>query len=261
MNDADELWKATLGNQKSKDTGDVDRGEAGDLRQRTRYDVEANRCRGSNSQGPLWGGVFRQITVDLDTNNVVADEEVTPEMTIHKVHKKLPEVRSIETTLIYRRRPGHPDLGKPWPTVETSEPPNKKSRDVNLQKTLDSLMKASNEAYMNLLRIHGQLQRASSFPCGVRMKRLNGETSLTTIAANARDLNLFNKVEKAVVFYFLHDLAKPITYLTKQSGEELDERKLPEHEKKMFNDAKLFEIQNLINSNEIVVDEKECDQI
>ena len=265
MNDADELWKATLENQKSKDTGDVDRGEVGDLRQWTRYDVEAKRFRGSNSHGPLWGDVFRRITVDLDTNNVVADEEVTPEMTTHKVHKKLPEgIRSIETTLIYRRRPGHPDPGKPWPTVDTAEPPNKKSRDEEPPedaRLIDEGLKRSLDGPAQNPRA---ATKSKLFPMWRADEKTEwGNKSDYPIVANARDLNLFNKVEKTDVFYFLHDLDKPITYLTKQSGKELDERKLPEHEKKMFNDAKLLEIQNLINSNaiEIVVDEKECDQI
>ena len=252
MNDADELWKATL--EKSKDTGDVDRGEAGDLRQWTRYDVEAKRFRGSNSHGPLWGDVFRRITVDLDTNNVVADEEVTPEMTIHKVHKKLPEgIRSIETTLIYRRRPGHPDLGKPWPTVETAEPPNKKSRDEEPPedaRLIDEGLKRSLDGPAQNPRA---ATKSKLFPTRRADERTEwGNKSDYPIVVNARDLNLFNKVEKTDVFYFLHDLDKPITYLTKQSGKELDERKLPEHEKKMFNDAKLLEIQNLINSNRIM---------
>ena len=77
--------------------------EASDeLRQRVRMDLDARRCRASNSQGPVWGDVVRRVTIDLDTGKIIADDAIA-EMSIHKTHQKLPDgVKNIEN----KRVPG-----------------------------------------------------------------------------------------------------------------------------------------------------------
>ena len=55
----------------------------------------------------------------------------------------------------------------------------------------------------------------------------------------------------------------PLHYLTKQSGKELNEKKLTPEEIKLFNEAKKTEIGNLVGSNaiELVIDEGELQAI
>lgn len=65
----------------------------------TRYDLDAKRYRCSNSKGTLWGDVVKRITLDLEQNRIIQEKGITPNMTVHQLHDKLPEgVRSIETT-------------------------------------------------------------------------------------------------------------------------------------------------------------------
>lgn len=72
--------------------------------------------------------------------------------------------------------------------------------------------------------------------------------------ANARDINLFPKLAKSDSFYQLKSPDQTLTYLTKQSGEELDWKKLSDTEKGMFVEAKIIEINNLVNSNAIKIE-------
>ena len=266
MKDADELWKATVESQRFRDAGPSTTSDQDELRHWVRYDVEARRFRGSNSHGPLWGDVIRRITLNIDDNKIVADEEITPEMTVHKIHRKLPTgVRSIETTLVYRKREGHPDPGQPWPPPESVAAPSKKpelplppAEDARL---IDEGMKRGLESPTSNPRA---TTKSKLFPVWHADDNTEwGNKTNYPIVANIRDLDLFYKLTTNDCFYGLQELSKPITYLTKQSGKELDEKKIPEHEKKMFNEAKLLEIQNLVNSNaiEIVTDPDECAKI
>lgn len=85
--------------------------------------------------------------------------------------------------------------------------------------------------------------------------------------ANSRDVHLFNKIANNDCFYEMASKMKDdsfsLSYLTKQSGKELDEKKLKVKEIKMFREAKKLEINNLINSNaiEIIVEDQELKKI
>jgi len=72
--------------------------------------------------------------------------------------------------------------------------------------------------------------------------------------ANARDINLLPKLAKSDSFYQLKSPDQTLTYLTKQSGKELDWKKLSDTEKGMFVEAKIIEINNLVNSNAIKIE-------
>ena len=77
-----------------------------------RYDNNASRFRVSSSTGPMWSDVFRRQTLDLDKNEIIADETFTGDERPRKLSRALPEgVKNIGTTLYYRPRPGHPDPG------------------------------------------------------------------------------------------------------------------------------------------------------
>lgn len=94
------------------------------------------------------------------------------------------------------------------------------------------------------------------------MRRQSGASRLNTecpAVVNARHLHAFRRLYKNDV-YFLHNLYQPIACLTRQ---DLDERKLPAREKKMFDEAKLLEINHLISSKaiEIVLHQDQCDEI
>ena len=107
MRDADELWKATIENQRSRDVAIAE--EQPEQKQEAlevwrRFDLDAKRFRGSTSKGPVWSDVTRRVTLDIDTNKIIADESINCEMTVHQVHRKLPTgVKNIETMLIYKK--------------------------------------------------------------------------------------------------------------------------------------------------------------
>lgn len=63
--------------------------------------------------------------------------------------------------------------------------------------------------------------------------------------------------------YALKDPEFSLSYLTKQSGKELDEKKLTNLEKAMFDKAKTLEITNLVNSNaiQVITDETELSRV
>jgi hypothetical protein len=73
------------------------------------------------------------------------------------------------------------------------------------------------------------------------------------VIANQHDLQHFKKLNKSDLYYEMNKkLQDDVTaYLAKQSGKELNEKKLVEAELKLFQEAKLLEINNLINSNAI----------
>ena len=96
-------------------TSTAERGQwpqAAAVKIRKRYNNNASRFRVSSSTGPMWSDVFRRQTLDLDKNEIIADETFTGDERPRKLSRALPEgVKNIETTLYYRPRPGHPDPG------------------------------------------------------------------------------------------------------------------------------------------------------
>lgn len=224
MGDADELWKVTVESQRSKSapsSSATTPQQQLPFRAWSRFDLNAKRYRGSNSKGPLWGDCCRRITIDLDFNQVIKDEVLPEEMTPLQAHAKLPEgVESIETILIYRQVPGHPNGRLP-----------------------------------NRSKVFG-LWRADDITEW-------GDKGKFPVIANGREINVFSKLEKTDCYYVLRGRQLPLTYLTKQSGKELDWNKLNNDEKGMFLEAKILEITSLVNSNAIrlVKDRKEVDDI
>ena len=78
-----------------------------------------------------------------------------------------------------------------------------------------------------------------------------GDKRQFPVIANARNLQLFGKLERGDTLYTYSELRSGWICLTKKSGKELQERTLSIAEKKMFDEAKLTEIGNLEGSNAI----------
>ena len=255
-NDGDELWKATVENQSAKEASSASSSAASPgLRQWVRYDVDAKRFRASNSKGPLWGDVIRRITLDLDTDKVIRDETIHQGMTVHQIHQKLPSgVQSIETTLIYQPKPGHPDPGKPFPDEATTKTttarpardkePEEDARltDTGMKRSLEEPAPSERTAHKS--RVFG-VWRADT-------KNEWGDKTLYPVVANSRDIDAFKLLDKKDCYYALKTFEDefPLHYLTKQ-GKELNEKNLTAAEQKLFRDAKLLEISNLVNSGAI----------
>eukprot|EP00913_Durusdinium_trenchii_P018599 g17477.t1 len=239
-----------------------------ELRMWTRYDLDAKRYRCSNSKGPLWGDVVKRITLDLEQNRITQEKDITPNMTVHQLHEKLPEgVRSIETILVYRRLPDHPDPGIPFEpppdpgTASSSskhqekknKPPEEDARmvDRHLKRTLDEPV--PNDRAPNRSRVFGtwQANRLTEW----------GDKKNYPVIAGVRDIRAVPYIEKNDCYFNLMTFEDdiPLSYLTKQSGKELNEKKLTEAEKRLFDEAKKTEIGNLVGSNaiELVIDEGE----
>ena len=267
--DADELWRAAVENQKAQSSSTTSRKKSRErepeqLAEWNRYDLEARRFRGSNSRGPLWGDVVRRITLDIDTNKVIADEEIKPEMKIHKLHDKLPEgVKNIQTTLVYRRVTGHPDPGHlllPDQVPGQYRPPQS-MEPAEDSRTVETGMKRSLEDPQPDQRLP---HRSKMF--GVwRADEVTvwGKKCKFPVIANSRDLAAFQKLSANDCYYVVPISDNLFAGLTKQSGKELVESKLTKLEKQLFDAAKTTEIENLQNSNaiEIVTDETELQKI
>ena len=56
-----------------------------------RYDNNASRFRVSSSTGPMWSDVFRRQTLDLDKNEIIADETFTGDERPRRLSRALPE--------------------------------------------------------------------------------------------------------------------------------------------------------------------------
>eukprot|EP00913_Durusdinium_trenchii_P009915 g9306.t1 len=78
--------------------------------------------------------------------------------------------------------------------------------------------------------------------------------------ANQQDLQVFTKVTKNDTYYnqYLQEESS-LSYLTKQSGKELNEKKLNDVERKLFTEAKTKEIDNLVGPNaiEMITDQEQ----
>eukprot|EP00435_Cladocopium_sp_Y103_P060316 s936_g22.t1 len=234
----------------------------------SRFDTNAKRYRGTNSTGPLWGDVIRRITIDLDSASVIQDKPITAEMSVHSVHDKLPVgTENIETILIYQKIPGHPDPGKlvddtllkgvrPLPQDHQPEE-DVRLVELGMKRSLEG--PAPNERLASRSKIFGTWRADDNTEWGDKGKY--------PVIANSRDLQVFKKLERTDCFYEMSSKMKDdsfsLSYLTKQSGKELDEKKLKTTEIKMFREAKKLEINNLVNSNaiEIIVEDHELKKI
>ena len=180
------------------------------------------------------------------------DIPITPEMSVHKAHEKLPEgVRSIETILVYRVLPGHPDPGKPFkePIEGPQEEPDRQKAPEEDARLVESMKRsldkpAPDDRVVNRSRIFGAWRADDVSEWGDRRS--------FPVVANSRDLQVFHKVVKSDCYYnhFLQ-AESSLSYLTKQSGKELNEKRLSEVERKLFAQAKTKEIDNLLGSNAI----------
>lgn len=237
------------------------------LRMWSRFDLNAKRFRGTNSQGPVWGDVTRRITIDLDNMTMIEDKAITEDLTVHMVHDRLPVgTDNIETVLIYKRVPGHPDPGEDFdesklrgkrPRPEPLEPAeDARLVDSGMKRTLEGPQ--SSERKTTRSKVFGTWRADGVTEFGDKRKY--------PVIANARDLQLFKKVDRTDCYYEMNARLKEdfsLSYLTKQSGKELDEKKLSVQEIKMFRDAKKLEINNLVNSNaiEIMTDDAEVKKV
>ena len=201
--------------------------------------------------------MVRRLTLDLDANKIIQNLTITENLSVHKLHERLPAgVKNIETTLIYRPRPGNPDPGKPYEALlpQPAEQPAKKARvqepqedarltDVRL--AWSSRPPPSDGRTANRSKIFG-IWRADDVTEW-------GDKRRFPVIANNRDIKLFCKLEHKDMHYALKEPESSLAYLAKQSGKELDEKKLTAQEKAMFDKAKVLEITNLVNSNAIQV--------
>ena len=186
----------------------------------------------------MWSDVVRRRTVDLDTGKVVADEEFNGDERPRELCRVLPTgVKNIETTLFYR--PRHPDPG-----VTVSAPAHR-GNDVGEDRRLfdRGLKRGHPGAPQPKSKIGGIWVADCVTPWGDKRK--------FPVIANARDLQAFGKLVKADVFYTYSELHSGWICLTKKSGKEIQERTLTEQERKMFDEAKITEIENLEGSSAI----------
>ena len=222
-----------------------------------RVDPQADRFRTSNSAGPMWSDVVRRVTRDLATGNVIEDSLVTGEESSKRLHRPLPRgVHNIETTLYYRPKPGHPDPGVQVEATDGGEP----HRGSDDHRLFDRGMKRGHDgtgttAARPKSKIGGVWMADCVTPWGDKRR--------FPVVANSRDLQLFGKLGTYDVLYTHSELHSGWICLTKKSGKELQERTLSREERKLFDAAKLTEIQNLEGSNAIsfVTDPEEIQRI
>ena len=254
MKNMDELWRATVENQKYK-TGPISQATstAPGLRGWIRYDLAAKRFRGTNSTGPLLEDVVRRITLDLDNGHVIQDIKITSDMTVRQLHQNLPTgVENIETILVYQPTQGHPDPGKPLaelPDVPQQLPDKDPEEDARI---IDAGMKRSLEEPSSSERLSSRSKIFGFWRADENTEW--GNKADFPVVANSRDLAAFAKLSKTDCVYQLKDTSRPLTYLTKQSGKELNWKALSNTEKAMFIEAKIKEISNLVDSNAIQIE-------
>ena len=221
-----------------------------------RVDPQANRFRTSNSAGPMWSDVVRRVTRDLATGNVIEDSLVTGDESSKGLHRPLPRgVHNIETTLYYRPKPGHPDPG-----IQAEAGDDDPHREGDDQRLFDRGLKRGHDcAGTTAARPKSKIGGVWMADCVTPW----GDKRQFPVIANSRDLHLFGKLDKADVLYTYSELHSGWICLTKKSGKELQERTLNKEERKLFDAAKLTEIQNLEGSNAIsfVTDPGELQQI
>lgn len=167
-----------------------------------RIDLNAKRYRGTNSTVPLWGDVVRRITIDLDSASVIQDKAITAEMSVHSVHEKLSlGADNVETILIYKEIPVHPDLGEPVtdqllkgvrPLPQDLQP-EEDSRliELGMKRSLEG--PTPTERLASRSKIFG-VWRADD-------KTEWGDKQRHPVIANSRDVHLFNKIANNDCFY------------------------------------------------------------
>ena len=196
MQNMDELWRATVENQKYK-VGPVSQTNppTPELRGWIRYDLAAKRFRGTNSTGPLLEDVVRRITLDLDNGHVVQDIKITSDMTARQLHQNLPTgVENIETILVYQPTQGHPDPGKPLaelPDVPQQLPDKEPEEDARI---IDAGMKRSLEEPSGSERMSSRSKIFGFWRADENTEW--GNKADFPVIANSRDLAAFSKLNK-----------------------------------------------------------------
>ena len=173
-------------------------------------------------------------------------------------------MKNIQTTLVYRRVPGHPDPGhvleegqqpgQPLKPPET-EAPAEDSRlvDTGMKRGLED--PTPDNRLPNRAKLFG-VWRADEVT-------IWGKKAKFPVVANSRDVAAIPKVKEYDCYFVNADGEFKFIALTKQSGKELVESKLTKQEKEIFDSAKVLEINNLVNSNaiQIVTDAAELSKI
>ena len=220
-----------------------------------RVDPRASRFRTSNSAGPMWSDVIRRTTKDLDSGRMIEDEQMTGTEPSRALHRTLPRgVTNIETTLYYRPRPGHPDPGI---SLDADDEPHQGGDD---QRLFDrGLKRVHDGGGVSSARPKSKIGGVWVADCMTPW----GDKARFPVIANARDLQLFGKLGVNDVLYTHSELHSGWVCLTRKSGKELQERSLNKEGRKLFDAAKLTEIQNLEGSNAIsfITDPEEIEKI
>ena len=143
--------------------------------------------------------------------------------------------------MIYRPKPGNPDPDKPYEALlpQPGSQPVKKARlsephfpeedarltDVKMSKSFQA--PSADGRVANRSRIFGMWRADDVTEWGDKRK----------FPVASRDLRVFHKLEHKDMMYALREPEFSLAYLTKQSGKELDERKLNNIEKEMFSSS------------------------
>ena len=236
-------------------------GDGTQLRKWVRFDSNARRFRTSNSLGPMWSDVVQRVTIDNATGEVVKKENVTGKELPKQLHKPLPShVKSVKTVLVYKRVRGHPDPGVDISDAEHPEregAPHEDARlfDYRVKRSLDEV---SGEPAAS------SAQRSKIFGAWVAdVKTEHCDRARHPVIATSRDKVLFKKILEADMVFRESEIYGIFVGLTKKSGKELSEKNFSEEERKMFDGAKVVEIDNLTNQNaiEFVPTKEEADRI
>ena len=228
-----------------------------------RIDNNARRFRTSTALGPLWSDVVQRITVDNATGRVICMEEFDGKETTQKLHRALPEhVKSIRTTLIYRKVDGHPQPGVKYEAPDP-EPMDDGGSDERL---LRRIKRSLDDEHSGATLPQPRRDPPKSRVFGVWVADVKtpwGDRARYPVIANSRDLQLFHKVLHHDTLYTYSEIHGSWICLTKGSGKELNERLLNEEEKRMFDEAKILEIENLEGGNaiEFVTDKEEIARV
>ena len=220
-------------------------GDGAQLRKWVRYDAGARRFRTSNSMGPMWSDVIQRVTIDNRSGEVIRRENITGKEKSKDLHRPLPEkVKSVKTNLVYKRVRGHPDPGVDLSDVERPDregQPNEDARlfDYRVKRGLDDVSgggAASSSAP----------QRSKIFGAWVAVCKTEVcDRSKHPAMANIRDLKVFKKLLYADMICDENEIHGAFVALTKKGAKELNERKFTVEEVKLFDSAKVTEIENL----------------
>eukprot|EP00439_Symbiodinium_sp_Y106_P072909 s1629_g13.t1 len=209
----------------------------------------------------MWPDVVQRVTIDNATGEVVKKENVTGKELPKQLHKPLPShVKSVKTVLVYKRVRGHPDPGVDISDAEHPEregAPHEDARlfDYRVKRSLDEV---SGEPAAS------SAQRSKIFGAWVAdVKTEHCDRARHPVIATSRDKVLFKKILEADMVFRESEIYGIFVGLTKKSGKELSEKNFSEEERKMFDGAKVVEIDNLASQNaiEFVPTKEEADRI